>query len=130
MQFDVRAYALPEAKEKMKTHPENVGAEEMYAVALDYGFTTAEGKAALATLQQIHPDAPLTKLYRAYQLLEAQQNGEALRLLKSFKFNDGAYYNLLGVALARNGQWDAARQYFLISDAPAAMQNLQSITVK
>jgi len=130
VQFDVRAYALPEAKEKMKTHPENVGAEEMYAVALDYGFTTAEGKAALATLQQIHPDAPLTKLYRAYQLLEAQQNGEALRLLQSFKFNDGAYYNLLGVALARNGQWDAARQYFLISDAPAAMQNLQSITVK
>ena len=130
VQFDVRAYALPEAKEKMRTHPENVGAEEMYAVALDYGFTTAEGKAALATLQQIHPDAPLTKLYRAYQLLEAQQNGEALRLLQSFKFNDGAYYNLLGVALARNGQWDAARQYFLISDAPAAMQNLQSITVK
>lgn len=130
VQFDVRAYALPEAKEKMKTHPENVGAEEMYAVALDYGFNTAEGKAALAALQQVHPDAPLTKLYRAYQLLEAQQNGEALRLLQSFKFNDGAYYNLLGVALARNGQWDAARQYFQISDAPAAMQNLQSITVK
>ena len=130
VQFDVRAYALSEAKEKMKTNPENVGAEEMYAVALDYGFTTAEGKAALATLQKNHPEAPLTKLYRAYQLLEAQQNGEALRLLQSFKFNDGAYYNLLGVALARNGQWDAARQYFLISDAPAAMQNLQSITVK
>ena len=130
VQFDVRAYALSEAKEKMKTNPENVGAEEMYAVALDYGFTTAEGKAALATLQKIHPEAPLTKLYRAYQLLEAQQNGEALRLLQSFKFNDGAYYNLLGVALARNGQWDAARQYFQISDAPAAMQNLQSITVK
>lgn len=130
VQFDVRAYALPEAKEKMKTNPENVGAEEMYAVALDYGFTTAEGKAALATLQQVHPDASLTKLYRAYQLLEAQQNGEALRLLQSFKFNDGAYYNLLGVALARNGQWDAARQYLLISDAPAAMQNLQRITVK
>ncbi len=130
VQFDVRAYALPEAKEKMKTNPENVGAEEMYAVALDYGFNTAEGKAALATLQQVHPDAPLTKLYRAYQLLENKQNGEALRLLQSFKFNDGAYYNLMGVALARNGQWDAARQYFQISDAPAAMQNLQSITVK
>jgi len=130
VQFDVRAYALSEAKEKMKTNPENVGAEEMYAVALDYGFNTAEGKAALATLQQVHPDAPLTKLYRAYQLLENKQNGEALRLLQSFKFNDGAYYNLMGVALARNGQWDAARQYFQISDAPAAMQNLQSITVK
>lgn len=130
VQFDVRAYALSEAKEKMKTNPENVGSEEMYAVALDYGFNTAEGKAALATLQQVHPDAPLTQLYRAYQLLENKQNGEALRLLQSFKFNDGAYYNLMGVALARNGQWDAARQYFQISDAPAAMQNLQSITVK
>lgn len=130
VQFDVRAYALPEAKEKMKTQPENVGAEEMYAVALDYGFNTAEGKAALATLQQIHPDAPLTKLYRAHQMLENKQNEEALRLLQSFKLNDGYYYNLLGVALARNGQWDAARQYFQISDAPAAMQNLQSITVK
>ena len=130
VQFDVRAYALPEAKEKMKTNPENVGAEEMYAVALDYGFTTTEGKAALATLQQIHPDAPLTKLYRAHQMLENKQNEEALRLLQSFKLNDGYYYNLLGVALARNGQWDAARQSFQISDAPAAMQNLQSITVK
>ena len=130
VQFDVRAYALPEAKEKMKTHPENVGAEEMYAVALDYGFTTAEGKAALATLQQVHPDAPLAKLCRAHQMLENKQNEEALRLLQSFKLNDGYYYNLLGVALARNGQWEAARQYFQISDAPAAMQNLQSITVK
>ena len=130
VQFDVRAYALPEAKEKMKTQPENVGTEEMYAVALDYGFNTAEGKAALSTMQQIHPDAPLTKLYRAHQMLENKQNEEALRLLQSFKLNDGYYYNLLGVALARNGQWDAARQYFQISDAPAAMQNLQSITVK
>lgn len=130
VQFDVRAYALPEAKEKMKTNPENVGAEEMYAVALDYGFTTTEGKAALSTMQQIHPDAPLAKLCRAHQMLENKQNEEALRLLQSFKLNDGYYYNLLGVALARNGQWDAARQYFQISDAPAAMQNLQSITVK
>lgn len=130
VQFDVRAYALPEAKEKMKTNPENVGAEEMYAVALDYGFTTAEGKAALATLQQVHRDAPLTKLCRAHQMLENKQNEEALRLLQSFKLNDGAYYNLLGVALARNGQWDAARQTFQISDAPAAIANLQSITVK
>ncbi len=130
VQFDVRAYALPEAKEKMKTNPENVGAEEMYAVALDYGFTTTEGKAALATLQQVHPDAPLAKLCRAHLMLENKQNEEALRLLQSFKLNDGAYYNLLGVALARNGQWEAARQYFQISDAPAAMQNLQSITVK
>ncbi len=63
-------------------------------------------------------------------MLENKQNEEALRLLQSFKLNDGYYYNLLGVALARNGQWDAARQYFQISDAPAAMQNLQSITVK
>ena len=46
------------------------------------------------------------------KLLEAQQNADALRLLQSFKLNDGAYYNLLGVALARNGQWDAARQFF------------------
>ena len=130
VQFDVRAYALPEAKEMMKTQPENVGAEEMFAVALDYGVNTAEGKTALATLQRIHPDAPLAKLCRAHQLLEAQQNADALRLLQSFKLNDGAYYNLLGVALARNGQWDAARQFFQISDAPAALQNLQRITLR
>lgn len=130
VQFDVRAYALPEAKAMMKTQPENVGAEEMFAVALDYGLTTAEGKDALATLLRIHPDAPVAKLYQAHQLLESGDNAAALQLLQSFKYNDGAYYNLLGVALARNGQWDAARQYFQLSDAPAALQNLQRITLR
>lgn len=127
--YDVRSYALSEAKTLLATHPENVGAEEMFAVALDAGLETAEGQKALALLEQHHGASPIARLLKAHRCLHEDKAAEALSLLQSAPMADASYHNLMGVALARLGRWEEAKQQFQRSGDAAASRNLHLISL-
>lgn len=106
--YEVRPYAVAEAKTLVKTAPTKLSPEEIYAVALDYGLLTPQGMQTLNTLYNTYPNEVTTLLIKGYTLLDEGKAAEAVELLKQLPMANSAVKNLLAVGYAKLGRLDAA----------------------
>lgn len=110
--YAVKAYPLQEAKEVIKTTPQNLSPEEIYAVALDYGTDTPQGMKTIEVLKKIYPNEDLTRALQAFALIQEERHEQAVALLEQVKAPQNDLKNLLAVAYAKSGQFQKAQDLF------------------
>lgn len=128
--YELPVYPLPRAKELLKTDPKSLNPEEIYAVALDYGLMSAEGRVALSVLHTLYPLSELSLRYRAAAALEQGQPQQAVALLEGLAKPTDEQRKLLAVAYARLGRYEAAYKLLSMIQHPDAktLDNLRLLS--
>lgn len=112
VEYDVRAYDIVDARRVIEHNPELLSAEEMYAVAVDYGLGTPQGERIIGILAKYYPEADLTLTYQGVALLKQKAYEKAIATLEKVQRKQGLANNALGVAHANLKNTDNAIEYF------------------
>lgn len=129
IEYNVRNFNLEEAKTQIKTRPDLLSVEEIYTVAESYGKGTPQYNEALLTAARIYPDCVAAVVNGACLELEHGNVGAAITLLERSKvIGEVEVLNALGVAYARNQQYDKAKK--TLSDAARSGSHDAKINLK
>lgn len=112
IEYNVRNFSVEEAKAMMKKDPSKVSLTEMYRVAGTYPKDSREYAEALSIAAATYPDQPAALNNAALSLLDSDRAAEAVSLLSGRAQGSAPLLNTLGVAYARTGKLDRARQCF------------------
>lgn len=128
--YDVRDYGVSDARNLLQTNPSALSPEEIYAVAVNCGIDTPEGKQALALLLELHPQSDMARSVRGVQKLLEGQYEKAVQELEAVQSPQATVTNTLGVAYAYLGHWEQARKLFsrVSFTCPKARHNLITLT--
>lgn len=114
----VRNYNLTEAREIIKTHPENLSQIEMYNVAMEYGENSPEYKNIIIETIPKYFSEDGTALSNAAALLIQNKEFQTARRLLEKAPQTPAVWNNLGVIYLCQGDYDKAAE--LLSQAATA----------
>lgn len=107
--YNVRAFDVEEAKVVIKTNPKHLSLNEMYLVARTYPEGSREFNQVFDIATRLFPNDPVAIINGSAVDIETGNHRVALeRLLKVANRKDAL--NNLGVAYARVGQYDKARE--------------------
>ena len=105
--YTIRGFNVEEAKEVIKTRPQNLSLQEMFAVAQTYQPGSKEFNHVFDVAVRMYPDDPTANLNAANALLERKEAEQALRYLEKAG-NSPQADNARGVALILLERYDEA----------------------
>lgn len=91
------------AKRMMNTCPEELEDIDLYAIAANEGFNSADGQKALSLLEKMYPETDMTLTYKGIKALKNGEIKSALSLLSKVKNPCPEATNALGVCYAVTG---------------------------
>ena len=107
IEYSVRSFNLEEAKKQIKTRPDLLSVEEIYTVAESYGKGTADYEEALRIAAATYPKNAAAVVNAACLKMEGRDVQGAIAMLEASE--DGRVLNALGVAYAKQKQYDRAK---------------------
>ena len=130
--FEVRHFNIDEAKEVIKSRPQNLSLNEMYLLATTYEKGSQEFIDLCETAVRLFPDDATANLNAATAALSRGDMTYAKRYMNRIKnaLNTPEYYNTLGVMEMLAGNNDKAKDYLNKAaqmGLAEAEQNLQKI---
>ena len=109
-EYIVRSFNLEEAKKQIKTRPDLLSVEEIYTVAESYGKGTADYEEALRIAAATYPKNAAAVVNAACLKMEGRDVQGAIAMLEASEvIEDGRVLNALGVAYAKQKQYDRAK---------------------
>lgn len=131
IEYNVRNFNLEEAKNLLKTRPDLLSVEEIYMVADSYGKGSAEYDGAMLTAARTYPANAAAVVNGACVKMEQGDVKGAIDLLEGCEVKDDAsVLNALGVACARDKQYDKAKEILeraLKAGSMEAQKNLEQL---
>lgn len=118
--YVVRGFNVEEAKRVIRTRPQNLSLQEMFAVAQTYEPGSREFNQVFDVAVRLYPDEAVANLNAANALLEAGLVEQALPFLRKAGDSPEAQ-NARGVALILQGRYDEA-QPLLLEAAEAGLE--------
>ena len=110
IEYSVRSFNLEEAKKQIKTRPDLLSVEEIYTVAESYGKGTADYEEALRIAAATYPKNAAAVVNAACLKMEGRDVQGAIAMLEASEVKeDGRGLNALGVAYAKQKQYDRAK---------------------
>ncbi|OJV90820.1 MAG: hypothetical protein BGO34_21105 [Bacteroidia bacterium 44-10] len=109
--YNVRGFDVDEAKEIIRTNPKLLSLNEMYLVAQSYPVESAEFSEVFDIAVRLYPDSDLAILNSAAADIEGGNMDGAIARMNRIGDNPKVWNNL-GVAYARKGDFNKAREYF------------------
>lgn len=106
--YVVRGFNVDEAKEVIRTRPQNLSLQEMFAVAQTYEPGSRDFNQVFDVAARLYPDEPVANLNAANALLEAGLIEQARPFLRKAGDSPEAQ-NARGVALILQGRYDEAK---------------------
>lgn len=97
IEYTVRVFNVEEAKQVIKTHPQQLSLNEMFLVANTYEEGSKEFIDVFETAVRLFPDDPVANLNAAASALLQKNLAKAERYLQKAQRNTPAYFNNLGV---------------------------------
>ena len=133
--YAVKNFDVEEAKEVIKTRPQNLSLNEMYTVANTYEPGTQEFNDIFETAVRLYPNDPTAQVNAAVAALGRGDTVSAARYLGKVnaKMRIPEYDNAKGVLEMLRGEYDRAESYLqAASDAgvEAAARNLEELARK
>lgn len=108
--YIIRGFNVEEAKEVIKTRPQNLSLQEMFAVAQTYQPGSEEFNHVFDVAVRLYPADPIANLNAANALLERKEAAQALKFLDKAGDTPQAD-NARGVAMILLERYDEAEQY-------------------
>lgn len=129
VEYEVKAYDALEARKVMETNPSALSAEEMYAVAVDYGINTEQGQKAIGILNRHYPQSDIALTYQGIRLLESGKHVEAASVLEKVADKNATVLNALAVAYAYQKDYERAQRILeeVSFSSGDARRNLQTL---
>lgn len=111
IEYNVRSFNLEEAKRQLKSRPDLLSVEEIYTVADSYGKGTEGYNEAMLIAARTYPDKVAAVVNGANIEVERGNLKAAISMLESSKVvNEPEVLNMLGVAYAKDKQYDKAKE--------------------
>lgn len=126
--YVIRSFKLDEAKELVKTAPQRLSLEEMFAVAQTYQPGSEDFNHVFDVAARMYPDDETANLNAANALLEQGRAEEALRYLDKVKSSVPEAENARGVAYLLLKDYARAEEHIekaLESNLDAAKHNME-----
>ena len=108
--YVIRGFNVEEAKEVIKTRPQNLSLQEMFAVAQTYQPGSEEFNHVFDVAVRLYPADPIANLNAANALLERKEPAQALKFLDKAGDTPQAD-NARGVAMILLERYDEAERY-------------------
>lgn len=133
--YDVKNFNAEEAKEVIRTRPQNLSLVEMYAVAKSYEMGSDEFNDTFETAARMFPEDDIAGLNAALASLARKDVTSAERYLSRVKGSKQIpeYINAKGMLEMLKGNYDKAEEYLkqaAEAGLKAAEQNLEEISKK
>jgi outer membrane protein OmpA-like peptidoglycan-associated protein len=131
--YTVRGFNVNEAKEIIKTRPQQLSLNEMFLVANTYEEGSPEFVEVFETAVKQFPDDPVANLNAAASALLNGDTEKAIRYLRKAQRNNPVYYNNLGVLSMMQGNLRRAKSLFqhaAESKLEPALKNLEEVKKK
>ncbi|WP_294080484.1 DUF3868 domain-containing protein [Proteiniphilum sp. UBA5384] len=132
--YNVRGFDVDEAKEIIKTNPKLLSLNEMYLLAQSYPVESTEFSEVFDIAVRLYPDSDIAILNSASADIEGGNMDGAITRMNKISDNPKVWNNL-GVAYARKGDFNKAKEYFEKAtaegdnDARANLEELRKVTV-
>ena len=126
--FEVKNFNAEEAKEILKTRPQNLSLNEMFMVANTYEAGSEEFSDVFETAVRLYPTNATANLNAANAALAREDLTTAARYLRTIQPEDYSpqYYNTWGIIVAKQGKLEEAAKWFAKAqegDLPEATTN-------
>ncbi|MEG1634859.1 MAG: OmpA family protein, partial [Rikenellaceae bacterium] len=133
--YNVKTFDVNEAKELVKTKPQNLSLNEMYQVAVTYEKGSDEFNNVFYVAVKMFPNDQTANLNAAATALSRGDIVSAEEYLNNVnsRVRIAQYDNLIGVILMIKGNYDRAEQYFKSAEQTGlyeATKNLEEIAKK
>jgi outer membrane protein OmpA-like peptidoglycan-associated protein len=131
--YNARGFNVEEAKQIIKTRPQQLSLNEMFLVANTYPEGSKEFMDVFETAARIFPDDPVANLNAAASALLSSDAARAERYLEKAKKNTPEYFNNLGVLSMIRGNNARAKNLFQRAaegNLEAAQKNLEELKRK
>jgi outer membrane protein OmpA-like peptidoglycan-associated protein len=133
IEYTVRGFDVEEAKEVIKTRPQQLSLNEMFLVANTYEEGSKEFETVFETAVRIFPNDPVANLNAAAAALLKSDMAKAENYLRKAQRNTPAYYNNLGVLNMMQNNLPRARTLFQRAaegNLEVALKNLEEVKKK
>lgn len=121
VEYEVRNFDLEEARQTIRTRPQDLSLSEMYKVAGSYPADSEEYEYAMSMAARYYPDSPSVLADMAADALDRGDAAAAVELLEEhvtewagesgeISADLAELMNILGTAYAQNGQYDRAEE--------------------
>lgn len=130
--YVARSFSVEEGREVIKTNPKLLSLNEMYLVGQSYPADSKEFKEVFDIATRLYPNEPIAIINSAAADIEGGNNQAAIDRMQRIE-NDPRTWNNLGVAYARLGDFEKAKEYFdkavdrNDNDAVANTEELQKV---
>jgi outer membrane protein OmpA-like peptidoglycan-associated protein len=133
IEYTVRGFNVEEAKEVIKTRPQQLSLNEMFLVANTYEEGSKEFASVFETAARVFPNDPVANLNAAASALLDKDLAKAERYLQKARKNTPAYFNNLGVLMMMQNNYPRARNLFQRAaegNLDVALKNLEELKKK
>jgi outer membrane protein OmpA-like peptidoglycan-associated protein len=133
IEYTVRGFDVEEAKEVIKTRPQQLSLNEMFLVANTYEEGSKEFESVFETAVRVFPNDQVANLNAAAAALLKGDLPKAENYLRKSKRNTPAYYNNLGVLNMMQNNLPRARTLFqraAEANLDVALKNLEELKKK
>jgi outer membrane protein OmpA-like peptidoglycan-associated protein len=133
--YTVKSFNVDEAKEVIKTRPQQLSLNEMFLVANTYEEGSKEFLGVFEIMVRIYPNDPIANLNAGAAALLKKDLTGAERFLQKSQRNTPAYYNNMGVVYLLQNNLARAKGFFqraleLNPSMEVAKKNLEEIQKK
>jgi outer membrane protein OmpA-like peptidoglycan-associated protein len=133
IEYTVRGFNVEEAKQVIKTRPQQLSLNEMFLVANTYEEGSPEFQSVFSTAVRVFPNDPVANLNAAAAALLEKDLQKAERFLQKAQRNTPAYYNNLGVLMMMQNNLTRAKNLFQRAaegNLEVALKNLEEVKKK
>ena len=133
--YEVRDFSVEEAKEIIKTRPQNLSLNEMFLVANTYPTGSQEFIDVFETAVRMYPQSEIANMNAATAALSRNDLVSAERYLGMVNSNKNLpeYNNAMGILMLMKGDYELSKKYLKIAEQSgldAARSNLEELARK
>lgn len=133
--YEVRDFSVEEAKEIIKTRPQNLSLNEMFLVANAYPTGSQEFIDVFETAVRMYPQSEIANINAATAALSRNELVSAERYLGMVNSNKNLpeYNNAMGILMLMKGDYESSKKYLKFAEQSgldAARGNLEELVRK
>ncbi|MDC2685894.1 DUF3868 domain-containing protein, partial [Bacteroides ovatus] len=133
--YEVRDFSVEEAKEIIKTRPQNLSLNEMFLVANTYPTGSQEFIDVFETAVRMYPQSEIANINAATAALSRNELVSAERYLGMVNSNKNLpeYNNAMGILMLMKGDYESSKKYLKFAEQSgldAARGNLEELVRK
>ena len=133
--YEVRNFSVEEAKEIIKTRPQNLSLNEMFLVANTYPTGSQEFIDVFETAVRMYPQSEIANINAATAALSRNDLVSAERYLGMVNSNKNLpeYNNAMGILMLMKGDYELSKKYLKVAEQlglDAARGNLEELVRK